>query len=103
MLAKFDPPHAAEYRERGLLVIFVVLDREPKRIEAMRVLSTENLGISSPVVADRNGQLAVRYRIEELPQLYLIDDGGTVIWREIGYKESTVGDLSKRLDALLVD
>jgi alkyl hydroperoxide reductase subunit AhpC len=94
---------AAEYQRYGLLVIFVVTDKEQEGIETMRVLSNERFGISSPVVVDRTGELAERYRVEELPQLYLIDDGGEIVWREIGYKGSTVKELSERLDGLLIE
>ena len=92
---------AVEYRERGLLVIFVVLDREPEAIDAMRVMTTKHLGISSPVVADEDGELAKRYGVDQLPQLYLIDDAGNLVWREIGYKGSTVEELTERLEEML--
>ena len=92
---------AAEYRKLGLLVIFVVVDREPEGIEAMKTIATRQLGISSPLIGDQDGELAKRYRIDQLPQMYLIDAGGKVVWRNIGYQESTLRDLVARLEELL--
>src|SRR5688500_6767077 len=88
---------AADYSRRGLLVIFVVIDRQQEGIDAMRALSTTNLGISSPVVSDPSGELAVRYKVDELPQLYLLDDHGKVVWREVGFKGATMEELTERL------
>jgi alkyl hydroperoxide reductase subunit AhpC len=92
---------AVEYRERGLLVIFVVIDQDPQAIAQMRVMATENLGISSPVIADLDGELARRYGIDHLPQLYLIDDAGELVWHEIGYRGSTLEELTERLEGML--
>jgi peroxiredoxin len=92
---------AAEYRPLGLLVVFVTIDREPPGIEAMRVIAKRELALSSPLIADTDGELAKRYQVDQVPQLYLIDGSGAVVWRAIGYRGSTIEELAPELERLL--
>ncbi len=94
---------AEAYRARGLLVVFVSVDRDPEGVDAMRLIATQQLGISSPLIADEDGDLSRRYQVNALPQLDLIDPGGTVVWRQVGYRLSTIDELAAHLDRLLDD
>lgn len=93
----------SEYRDRGLLVVFVMLDQDPDRLEELRRFFDERLPIDFPIVFDRHGELARRYRVDRLPQLYLIDADGRAVWREVGYKASSIETLTHRLDRMLSD
>lgn len=93
----------ARFRERGVRVAEVVLDREPEGIEAMRKLVTEELDLPFPVLSDRFTILARRYGADELPFLVLIDRGGTIRWLHRGFTEDAITRLQAELKALLAE
>lgn len=92
-LARAEP----EWRKAGLATAVVVIDTEPAGIEAMRAFLLDQLALPFPVLSDRFGILARRYRAEALPYVVLIDSAGIVRWSHAGY--DPVG-LARVLDKL---
>jgi thiol-disulfide isomerase/thioredoxin len=76
------------YREQGLRVLSVCIDREEPGIEAARKLVAERK-VSYPVLLDRFNLLARRYLGDEapLPSVFLIRRDGTIAKIERGYRK----------------
>jgi cytochrome c biogenesis protein CcmG, thiol:disulfide interchange protein DsbE len=56
-------------------------------------------GISYPNGADPRGHISASYGVTGVPETFLIDRGGNVVWVQIG--EVDASTLTQRLDALL--
>ncbi|MFC1611475.1 redoxin domain-containing protein [Myxococcota bacterium] len=80
------------YRDKGLMVLSVTIDKEPEKIEEVRELAREHR-VKFPILSDRFNIVAKRYFIEKLPCVYLIDGVGKVSMVNIGYND----DISKNL------
>jgi thiol-disulfide isomerase/thioredoxin len=74
------------YRDRGLRVVSISVDRDEAGIEAVRKLVKE-AKVTHPVLSDRFNVLARRYLGEQspLPSLFLVARDGTLIAIERGY------------------
>jgi len=74
------------YRDRGLRVLSVNIDREEAGIEAARRL-VRGAGVSFPVLSDRFNFLARRYLGEQapLPSVFIVLRDGTIARIERGY------------------
>jgi thiol-disulfide isomerase/thioredoxin len=90
------------YRERGLRVLAVDIDREPAGIEAARALIAHH-GVRYPVLSDRFNFLARRYLGDQapLPSLFLIDRDGTIGRVERGYTRDAGAFLLGEVQAAL--
>ncbi|MEZ4271308.1 MAG: TlpA disulfide reductase family protein [Myxococcota bacterium] len=80
------------YKEKGLQVLMVSIDKESDKIEQARALANSH-HITFPVLKDRFNIVAKRYRIKELPCVYLIDAQGKVALVNVGYSD----DISRKL------
>jgi thiol-disulfide isomerase/thioredoxin len=90
------------YREHGLRILAVDLDKEEAGIEAARKLLAAN-GVRYPVLSDRFNLLARRYLGDQapLPSVFLVRRDGLVSRIERGYaKDSPAFLLAEVQDAL---
>ena len=93
---KREMPFLAElyemYRERGLMVVSVSIDKDADQIALVSGLAKKN-GVTYPVVSDRFNIVAKRYLINKLPCVYVVDGQGKVTLASVGYSD----DISKQL------
>jgi alkyl hydroperoxide reductase subunit AhpC len=80
------------YRDKGLMVLLVTIDKEAEKIEEAKALAKE-AHIKFPVLSDRFNIVAKRYYIEKLPCVYLVGADGKVAMVNVGYND----DISKNL------
>lgn len=73
-----------EYRDRGLTVIGVNVDRGGAG--SVRTMA-ESLGITFPVLLDPDGKVRNRYRVFAFPQTYLIGRDGKFLGRALGERK----------------
>ncbi len=92
-LSKAEPA----WRQAGLMTAVVVIDTEPAGIEAMRAFLLDELALDVPVLADRFGIVARRYRAEALPYVVLIDAAGVVRWSHAGYDPAGLAKVLEKL------
>jgi thiol-disulfide isomerase/thioredoxin len=93
------------YRDQGLRVIGVCIDKEEPGIEAAKKLVAEK-GVAYPVLSDRFNFLARRYLGEKapLPSVFLIKRDGTIARIERGYaKDASAFLLGEVQDVLGIE
>jgi len=83
------------YQERGVRFLGVTYQDVG---DASRAFLTQH-GISYPNGLDPRGQISASYGVTGVPETFLIDRSGNVVWVQIG--EVDAGTLTQRLDALL--
>lgn len=90
------------YRDQGLRVIGVCIDKEEPAIDAAKRLVTEK-GVSYPVLSDRFNFLARRYLGEKapLPSVFLIRRDGTIARIERGYAKDASAFLLGEVQEIL--
>jgi thiol-disulfide isomerase/thioredoxin len=81
-----------EYKDKGLLIVSLSIDKDEKEINAVKELAKKH-GVTFPVLSDRFNIVAKRYYISKLPCVYLLDAGGKVAMVNVGYSD----DISKKL------
>lgn len=81
----------------GMLFAAVVIDREPEGVAAMKKLAVDELALKFPVLLDRFGIVAKRYRAETLPMVVIIAPDGTVRWIKTGFEEGSIAKLMSEL------
>lgn len=73
-----------EYKDRGLVILAVSLDRGPQSaVEAF----VRQLNLTFPVLLDPAKKIANIYRVYGLPTTYLIDRYGYIVVREYGGRD----------------
>lgn len=80
------------YRDKGLMVLLVTIDKEAEKIEEAKALAKE-AHIKFPVLSDRFNIVAKRYYIEKLPCVYLVGADGKVAMVNVGYSDDISRDL----------
>lgn len=80
------------YKEKGLQVLLVSIDKEADKIEEAKTLAAES-GVKFPVLSDRFNIVAKRYFISKLPCVYIVNGDGKVSVVNVGYS----GDVTKNL------
>jgi peroxiredoxin len=80
------------YKDRGLQVLSVSIDKEADKVEIAHELAKQN-NLKFPVLSDHFNIVAKRYMINKLPCVYLINSEGKVAMVNVGYTE----DASKRI------
>ena len=93
VLAKY----AARIEKRGFKMLSVVIDKEPKGVEIMRKLLVDELKVSFPVLSDRFGILAKRYKATTLPMMVVIEPHGKISWVHSGYKKESIKSFLSKL------
>lgn len=81
----------------GVLLAVVVVDTDPKGAEAMQKLTVETLKLPYPVLIDKVGIVARRYRATALPYTVIIGKDGAVAWVHSGFQEGALAELGKQL------
>lgn len=87
----------AKYRDRGLVVIGVNVDRE--RVEADRFLAQTPAEFN--IVYDPDGVLAARYQVPGMPSSYIIGRDGQQVGVHIGFRKGTREQREAELERLL--
>lgn len=72
-----------QYRDRGLVILAVNVMQPPETVQPF----VNKLGISYPVLLDRQGEVTRRYQVMGLPMTFIVDRKGMVRARILG--EST--------------
>ncbi|MEE8408764.1 MAG: redoxin domain-containing protein [Myxococcota bacterium] len=80
------------YRDKGLMVMLISIDKEADKIEIAKTLAKE-ANVKFPLLSDRFNIVAKRYYISKLPCVYLVNGEGKVDMVNIGYSD----DISKSL------
>jgi thiol-disulfide isomerase/thioredoxin len=71
---------AKEYRADGLVVLAVNMQEDREAV----VRYAETLGLTFPLLLDRNGSVSTRYNVTGLPTSYFVDREGTIQSMNIG-------------------
>jgi len=83
--------------KQGSTLAAVVIDKEKDGIELMRKLVVDDLKVSFPVLSDRFGILARRYRASTLPMMVVINSKGVVEWTHAGLDKGALKTFLKHL------
>jgi thiol-disulfide isomerase/thioredoxin len=84
------------YKDRGVTVLLVNQGESP---EAIRAWVKERF--IAPILLDARREVANRYRIGGLPSLFVIDQGGNILYANSGYRGRLEHNLKLILDELL--
>jgi len=87
-----------QYRDRGLLVLGVNVDRG--NLDAVRAFVCER-GVSFPTVLDPDGGVRNRYEVRALPTSYIIGRDGKIIGRIIGERDWSSSQAKAMMQGLL--
>jgi peroxiredoxin len=90
---------SSKFQEEDFLLLGINVDRSKSTNALKRFV--EEYEISYPVLADKRGKVAGRYRAFVLPLSYLIDKKGKIAERMVGYNLSLEEELEGRIDSLL--
>jgi hypothetical protein len=80
------------YKDKGLQVLSVTIDKEPERIEVAHALGKDNQ-VKFPILSDHFNYVARRYLINRLPSVYLVDSDGKVGLVKTGYNDDSSKEL----------
>ena len=89
----------AKYRDRGLVIIGVNVDRE--RVEAERFL--QQTPADFKIVYDPEGNLAARYQVPRMPSSYVIGPDGQQAGVHIGFRSGMREEREAELERLLAN
>jgi peroxiredoxin len=90
-----------DYRDRGLVVVGVSVDRGAPRPLLEPYL--RNLGLTFPILLDPDGSTAAAWRVTGLPATFVVKPGGEVVGMAIGAREWTSREMRALLESLLPD
>lgn len=88
------------YKDKGLQVLSVILDKDEARIDALQSLF-EQVHVKFPVLSDNYNYVARRYLVAKLPCVYLIDGDGVVTMAKVGSVEEYSKDLHDEVRKML--
>lgn len=86
-----------EYRARGLVVVGV--NKDVAIEDALRFLRP--LGVTFPLVADRDDSVARAFDVRAMPSGYLVDRRGVVRFVHRGFTAATAAELRSEIESLL--
>lgn len=84
------------YRDRGVAVLLVNQDEPPETIRAWLAGK-----FTAPVLLDARGVVGSQYGVEGIPQLFIIDQQGRIIFMHAGYGGGLERNLKLILNRLL--
>jgi thiol-disulfide isomerase/thioredoxin len=88
------------YHDRGVEVLSVNCD-SPNGIGRAKAFLAQN-GATFPVINDSQGSVQRAYRIEGYPSLFVVDQGGAMVARQVGFSEGVFRqNIVSRVDKLL--
>ncbi len=79
----------------GTILAIVIVDKKPEGIQAMKSLTVDKLKLPYPILTDRFGLVARRYRAQNLPTSILVNAKGTISWQNSGYAEGALAAFKK--------
>jgi cytochrome c biogenesis protein CcmG, thiol:disulfide interchange protein DsbE len=88
-------PEAQALHQRYPDVSFIGVSEDEYERQARAMVQAH--GITFPVVMDRGGALAGRFRVVEIPATFVLDGAGVVRW--VGRGAQTGGDLERAIQA----
>lgn len=89
-----------EYRDRGLVVVGVSVDRGAPRLLIEPYL--KNLDLTFPILLDPQMETANAWRVPGVPATFVIRPGGEVVGMAIGIREWNSKEMKALLERLLV-
>ena len=87
---------AKRYRGRGVTVLLVNLDEAPEKVRAW-----VERRYTTPILLDAGAKVANQYGVQSLPQTFVLDAEGRIVWAHQGYGGGLEDTLSRILDELL--
>lgn len=90
----------AKYKDAGLGVLVVSIDKAPEDLEKATGLAATH-GLTYPVASDRFNIVAKRYGVKRLPCLYVLDGAGKVSVVNTGYSDEFGGTLLATVQGML--
>lgn len=88
-----------EYRERGLVVVGVSVDRGAPRVLIEPYL--RNLDLTFPILLDPQMEAANAWRVPGVPATFVIRPGGEVVGMAIGVREWSSKEMRALLETML--
>ena len=88
---------AKRYRGRSVTVLLVNLDESPDKVRAW----TERRYAAASILLDAGAKVADLYGVQSLPQTFVLDAEGRIVWAHQGYGGGLEETLSRILDELL--
>lgn len=86
-----------EYRDLGLVIVGINLDRENRLAEEF----LQETPAQFPIVFDPDGQLAREFEVLGMPSSYLIDRDGQIVTSHIGFKQAKMEEYEASIRATL--
>lgn len=86
-----------KYQNQGVLVIGIALDDKDKVIKLV-----QEMGINYPVLFD-DKVTSKNYEIQSIPTLFVIDQKGKQVHKEIGFSEEGFKTIEEKVNELLKD
>jgi peroxiredoxin len=87
------------YRERGLVVVGIAVDRGAPR--ALIDPYVKNLGLTFPILLDPDMHTANAWRVSGIPATFLIRPGGQVVGMAVGAREWNSDEMRALLERML--
>ncbi len=88
------------YKDKGLMVLSVSIDREAEQIDTIKTLAS-NVNAKYPVLSDRFNIVAKRYMVAKLPLVYVMSPDGKVAFSRVGFTEDTPRALAEEVRKLI--
>jgi len=88
------------YKDKGVMVLSVSIDREPDQIDVIKSLAA-GANAKYPVLSDRFNIVAKRYMVSKLPLVYVMSPDGKVAFSRVGYTEDTPKALHDEIRRLI--
>ena len=85
-----------KYHDRGLQVLLINQDEPPDKVRRWA-----ERRFTAPILLDQGGRVAARYGVSGIPQLYIVDRDGNLIFAHDGYSGGLERNLKLILDELL--
>jgi cytochrome c biogenesis protein CcmG, thiol:disulfide interchange protein DsbE len=86
-----------KYQNQGVIVIGIALDDKDKVIKLV-----QEMGINYPVLFD-DKETSKNYEIQSIPTLFVIDQKGKQVHKEIGFSEEGFKTIEEKVNELLKD
>ena len=88
------------YKDKGVMVVSVSIDREPEQIDVIKSLAT-GANAKYPVLSDRFNIVAKRYMVSKLPLVYVVSPDGKVAFSRVGFTEDTPRAVTEEIRKLI--
>lgn len=86
-----------QHKDKGFQVWAISLDEDPK----VSVLNAQNLGLTFPVLFDKEHEVAKAYKIDDLPSVIIADRDGTIRYLKEKYKSKYLDQYQDQVNKLV--